>query len=244
MPKQPYSNFDLPRQHLGVEGHYVPPKARDEAEIARRKTLPPGTLIAEQQAKSLRVAHTILHQLAPGEGMGFASHMIGMATINSSWYTYGQGAPDVMRRRLLLPIVADKETDWRKSAEELQIDALGGLDQAHRLASGIADAIAANTLTKRRVRQFGQYLGNVSLRVAVAGDGRTTLAGDAFEVQEQVRAKALDLLEFAREFGDQTGAHPSVAQLDDPDSPLNVYWRRKAPNDAFQAHQNAIGTNS
>lgn len=239
-PKQPFSNFDLPRQHLGVEGHYVPPKARDATEAARRKTLAPGTVLAELQVKGIDISRNIVANVEPGRDMAFSTRLIGMAAINSSWYTFGQGAPDVMRRRLLLPKVADHAADWRKSAEELRVDAVDGLADAANMAQGVTAAVSKDRLTTRRVRQFGRYLGNVSLRVAVLGDGETAITGDAFEAQKQVRDKALDLLEFARNFSEQTGAHPSIAQLADPDSPLSVYWRREAPDGAYRAYESAL----
>lgn len=244
MTKQPFSNFDLPRQHLGEQGHYIPPKARSEAEIARRRALPAGTLVAEEQVKGLQIAHNILKQVEPGESMAFTTKMLGMAAINSSWYTFGKGAPDVMRRRLMLPKVADHETDWRMSAQELRQQAMTGLTEAHGMAAGVAAATAENKLTVRRARAFGRYIGNVSLRLAVLDDGKTTMGGDAFEVQKEVRDKALDLLEFSREFGANTQSHPSIAQLANPDSPLGVHWRNEAPNGAFTAYKQAITLSS
>lgn len=239
MNKQPFSNFDLPRQHLSDQGHYVPPKARDEAEIARRRMLPRGTLVAEQQVRGIEVAHRILETVKVGEDMAFTTRMLGMAAINSSWYIFGQGAPDVMRRRLMLPKMADDENEWRQTPDELRVQTINGLRESRRQAAAITEATAANRLTARRSRSFGRLLGNVSLHLGVLDDGRTIIGGDAFEVQKHVRDKALDLLEFARQFGQDTQSHPSIAQLANPDSPLGVHWRREAPDNAFYAYEAA-----
>ncbi|MNL62941.1 hypothetical protein D3C87_1870170 [compost metagenome] len=61
-----------------------------------------------------------------------------------------------------------------------------------------------------------------------------------FDVQNLAREQSLQTLEQARVFGDHVGSHPSMAQLADPNSDLAVYWRRNAPNGAFEAYEEAI----
>jgi hypothetical protein len=43
---------------------------------------------------------------------------------------------------------------------------------------------------------------------------------------------------------ERIGTHPSLAQLSDPDSDLSVFWRRQAPNGAYEAlewaHEEAV----
>lgn len=244
MTKQPFSNFDLPRQHLSEQGHYVPPAARDEDEIRRRRALPAGTLLAEQQAHGVALAGNILSRVEAGEDMLFTTQMLGMATINSSWYVFAQGkhAPDVMRRRLILPKLADQETDWRQTAEGLREETVEGLATAGLLAQAFAADRAANRVSVRRDRAFGRHLGNVSLHLAVLRDGQTTIGGNAHEVQIEVRDRALELLDVARQFSIDHHSHPSIAQLANPDSPLGVHWRNTAPNGAYQAYREAIAS--
>lgn len=49
-------------------------------------------------------------------------------------------------------------------------------------------------------------------------------------------------MESARERAAEIGVNPSLAQLGDVDSPLSVYWRRHAPNGAFDAYMEALET--
>lgn len=238
--KQPYSHFDLPRQHLGQEGHYVPPKARDAKEIARRRTLPPGTVLAEQQAKGVVIAHKLLERTEVGADMRYATHILGMLTINSSWYLFAKDAPDVMRRRLLLPRIARYETDTRISPAEQREKTLGGLALAAEMATDFADRYAKQKLSVSRAHQFARHLGNVSLDIAVLGDGQTTIGGNDFDVQKHVRSQALDLLEYAREAGVATGTHPSVAQLPDQYSPASIEIHTHGPDQVVSNYDHIL----
>lgn len=240
MTKQPYSNFDLPRQHLSQEGHYVPPKAREAQEIARRRTLPPGTVLAEQQAKGIEIAHILLGRTETGPDMKFVTHMLGMLTINSSWYLFAKDAPDVMRRRLLLTRVARYEDDSRLSAAELRENALSGLAGATDMAYDFAGRYAERKLSVSRARGFARHLGNVAIDLAVLGDGNTTITGDAFTVQKHVRSQALDLLEYARQSGINTGTHPSAAQLPDRYSQASLDIHKNGPNNVVQNYEDIL----
>jgi hypothetical protein len=241
MNKEPFKNFDLPRQHLDARGNYIPSKARDEHEIARRRALPSGTLIAEQQAMGIKIAGEILSQVEVGQDMLFTTRMLGMAALNTSWYVYGKSAPDVMRRRLDLPLLADKDTDWRQDAAGLRAETQQKLEVAYDLADVVADDHAENRVRKYRIRAFGRHIGNVSLHLAVLRDGQTTIGGNAHEVQKEVRDSALELLESARATGiDTAREHPSMAQLADPDSTLGVYWRNEAPNGAYAVYKDVM----
>lgn len=244
MTKQPYSNFDLPRQHLSQEGHYVPPKARDPEEIARRRTLPAGTVLAEQQAKGVEIAHTLLGRTEVGSDMKFVTHMVGMLTINASWYLFGRGAPDVMRRRLILPHIARYEDDSRLSAAELRENALEGLGLATDMAADFAGRYAERKLSVHWARGFARHLGNVALDLAVLGDGNTTISGNAFAVQEHVRSQALDLLEYARQSGIDTGTHPSVAQLPDRYSQASLNIHKNGPDNVVQTYDDILAVSS
>src|SRR6202008_618747 len=234
--KKPFTHFDLTREHLSEQGHYVPPKTRDAQEAARRRGLPAGTLIAEQQTKGLGLAHNILGRVEPGEDMQFVTRMLGMAVMNSSWYVFGKDAGDVMRRRLWLPKMADSETDWRQTPKELHLETVDGLVEAQYLSGQFAKKTEKLRVTETHKRGLGRLLGNMSLNLAVLGDGQTVLGGNAHDVQDQVRERSLGLMRFARQFGIDQQAHPSAAQLIDPDSPLGVYWRREAPDGAYQAY--------
>ena len=78
-----------------------------------------------------------------------------------------------------------------------------------------------------------QNLGNAALDlVALTSDftGRSRA-----DLQHQMREASLDLLGRSRMAAIAIGAHPSLAQLADQDSPLSVHWRRNATSQAYDA---------
>lgn len=236
MTKLPFSNFDLPRQHLTGDGNYIPRRTRDEAEAARRRSLAPGTVLAEQQAKGMRIAATILSHELDDDAMRFTAQMLSQALLNTSWYTFGKDAPDVMRRRLWLPKMADHHSDWRQTAEGLRI-----VTAQHALATtGLAQAIATqashNHVTKRTATSFGRQAGAFALHVALLEHVGIGQSGSAHEVQRDVRDIALVALDGARSSSEVLGSHASIAQLADYDSELGVTWRHEAPQDAYEAY--------
>ena len=237
---KPRTHFDLTREHLSEEGHYIPPRTRDAQEAGRRKGRPRGTLIAEQQAKGLGITQNILSRVEVGKDMEFVTRMLGMAVMNSSWYVFAKDAEERMRRRLWLPTMADHLTDYRQTPEELRLNTIDGLVEAQYMAEEFARKTAELRVTESHKRALGKHLGNMSLNLAVLGDGQTSIGGDAHTVQEEVREKSIKLMKFARQFGIDHGTHPSVAQVPDRDSTFGIHWRQQAPDGAYQVYQEAV----
>lgn len=237
MNKLPFTHFDLPRQHLSDQGHYIPARARDMDEIERRRRIPSGTILAEQQTKGFRAARHILATVE-GESLAYSSKLISLAALNSGWYTFAQGAPDVMRRRLYLPKLADHESDWRQDIAGLQSETIANIDSLVSLAGGLALRTEAVRPSKRVNAQFGRMAGSTALQLAVLHRGSLP-AGNAFEIQKQARDTALQVLDESRGYSAANGSHISIAQLADRDSPLSIEWRRNAPDQAYQALEEA-----
>lgn len=235
---KPYRNFDLPKQHLD-DRHYVPERARTSTEIERRHTLPQGTILAEHQRDGLRIAGQIMQMVEQPEDITFARNVIAMSGLNAGWYNYAAHSP-VMRRRLDLPTLADGETDWRETRTGLLTKAQQGLVEAATIAEVLVATKVERRSTARHQQQLGRHLGNVSLQLACIEVGTVADSYTPFDVQNFAREQSLQTLEQARVFGDQVGSHPSMAQLADPNSDLAVYWRRNAPNGAFEAYEEAI----
>jgi len=236
--KKPYNNFDLPRQHL-TSDHYVPSRARHADEIDRRRTLPRGTLLAEQQRDGLHIASNIASNVQSPQDLAFVTDTLAVSGLNAGWYNYAQKS-DVMRRRLLLPELANDDEDWRESRSGLLTKAQEGLVHAAEMATVFAAAKTERKDTQRQTFLLGRHLGNVALELACVPLGNAPRFLSAFEVQSVAREKALETLERSRIIADQVGTNPSIAQLSDPDSPLSVYWRRNAPNGAYEAYEQAI----
>jgi hypothetical protein len=235
---KPYNNFDLPTRHLN-NNHYVPERARASEEIERRHRLPHGTILAEHQRDGLAIASRIMQSVEQPEDLAFAGNVIAMSSLNAGWYNYAANS-SVMRRRLLLPTLASEESDWRETKTGLLTKAQQGLATSAVLAEVLVATKVENRSTARAQQQLGRQLGNTSLQLACIEVGTIAGSYSAFDVQDIARTESLQLLEQARVLGDQVGSHPSIAQLADQDSDLAVYWRRQAPNGAYQAYEAAI----
>lgn len=237
--KKPYSNFDLPRQHI-YSDHYVPSRARDTEEIARRRALPTGTILAEYQRDGLQMATNILAHVEEPEDVAFAVDTLAASGLNSAWYSYARHA-SVMRRRLSLPELANDEVGdgWRQTRNGLLTKAQRGLAFTAELAGQLAASRSEGREVDRQSIALGRQLGNVSLELACVRLGNAPESLSAFDVQSLAREQALEALEYSRVVASQTGTHPSLAQLADVDSPLSVYWRREATNGAYEAYERA-----
>lgn len=230
-----FKHFDLPVNHLTRHGHYVPPKARDEAEIERRRQLPAGTLLAEQQAKGVEVATKLLEFMSDKEDSDFAPKLMAAAGINTAWHNHAQGSNDVMRRRLWLPVHERSKVPVNR--ESLYKDSVKGFDEASLIASLLAQSIERRSIAKYGFKKkLGIALGNASLVLAcVPMSHLIERSLDPYEQQYHTRHAGLAALDDARNLEEQVGANPTMAQLADHDSPMSVYIRRNGTNLTVEA---------
>lgn len=244
MRTQPiFKDFDLPTQHLG-NNHYVPAKAREEAEIERRQSMHRGMLLAEHQEKGLKVAANILHLVSDKDSVSFSSRLLAASGINSAWYGFARGAEhEVMRRRVKLPSLIAGNTEWRPNSSELRHNASTEFAEASALATKVVKGIEYHSpRTAEFKRSLGRTIGRASLTAACIelGDqvfGQPIIDSD---VQLLVRQRSLNALSDARHLESSLGVAPSIAQFADPDSQLSVFWRRESPNGALKAYETAI----
>lgn len=238
-----FKDFDLPVRHQPKGADYVPPKARDEEEIARRRIRPAGTLMADEQCDGVAITADILSGLEDPADLAFASRLLGASALNTSWYLFARNAP-VMRRRLKLPVLTVPVDDVRPDTLELiqardrRLEDVSGRSRTY--ASIVAFGFGEMLLDNHRTR-LGRNIGNSALAIASVdlGDVFTFGSSDDFEVQDAVRRRALRTLTDARELGVELHTVPSLAQLANPDSDLSVFWRRNAPNGALIAYERA-----
>ncbi len=239
--KQPYRHFDLPTTHLSMESaHHVPRRATQPSEVDRRRSLAKGTLVAEEQARGIGVASSMLWQLFEPEDIAFARRIVSAAGINTAWYDFAAGS-DVMRRRLLLPqldgdrLDVDPEALFNHATDELQ--------NAVPLASRLIDAIGRRTKTREAYQmQLGRRVGNASLTLAclpVAELLAERPYTDAITTQDYVRRTAMRTLEDARTLVNTVGVHPSFAGFAHPDNQLAYYIRTNAPAGVVEALESA-----
>lgn len=243
MSNRPYTDFDLPSKHLTGEKHFIPPKARDRAEVDRRKAQPAGTLLAEYQHAGLAISTIILGILDDTPDIDSAARIIVPAGLNSSWYSHARHAA-VMRRRLKLAQLATSDPEQRPSSYMLHHEATDLFGAATNFGQLLV------TATRRRLdtapdlqKQLSRTLGHASLVLdsVVIGDqiGYGDIQVTDFELQAMARNRALHALEQARTLQQATGEPPSIAGLADYDSGISVYLRRNATDNVVEAYEQA-----
>jgi hypothetical protein len=236
--KKPFTHFDLPKQHL-VGEHYVPARARRTDEIERRRSLPSGTVLLEQQRDGLAIASHVVEHVEEDRDIQYISDMLAASALNASWYGFAQHAP-VMRRRLYLPELANDETEWRETRSGLLTKVRRSLAETAELASIVASARASGYETKRRLFELGRQLGNTALGAGCMPIGGATYGLSAYEAQVAARDQSLSIVERSRALTSEVGVNVSIAQLADRDSPLSVYTRRTAPDGVYMALEQAV----
>ncbi|MCA9332898.1 hypothetical protein KDA00_03420 [Candidatus Saccharibacteria bacterium] len=239
-----YKDFDLPTKHLGGNTHFVPPKARDEGEIERRRSLVRGVLLAEHQERGLAIASTILKHVKDDTSVRFASRIIAAGGLNTAWYGFARGAEsEVMRRRLKLPFLAVHKPELRESSDDMLYDAAFQFSEARAQADLVKIAIeSCSPKTDRLKRVLGRTVGKASLTLACTelGDELIMHPLSSVDTQLRVRQRSLGALNDARTLQDEMGLPPSIAQFADRDSHLSVFWRREAPTEAVRAYETAV----
>ncbi len=221
----------------------MPRKARDAAEIERRRALPAGSLLADFQYRGIKMANAILEHVKEPEDIQFSARLLAVGGLNSAWYSFAQDA-EVMRRRLKLPLLIHPNPLLRPNSNDLMHATQQGFQESALNAKKLSIAIEHETnRVGLRKTQMGRVLGNSSLKLACVQLGDQVVADSSHltdhDVQVLVRQRNLHMLNDARVVANEIGSHPSMAQLADPDSDLSVHWRRYAPDGALEAYEQA-----
>jgi hypothetical protein len=218
---------------------YVPPKARDAAEIARRRTLAPGELILEQQQAGLVIARRTLEAVTTRPALQFAGWLIAASALNSVWHSFAQPArrtESVRRRQLQYAWL----TDW-SDGTALLTDVKQSMQRAEPLAAQLTRAHAQRVPRLEEYQKgFGRYVGNMSLALACAiAAGESPLPRSPLLAQQFAREQGIQLVESRHDLATEIGTTPTLAQFADSDSDVSVHWRRHAPDEAYVAYQEA-----
>lgn len=242
MTMNAFKHFDLPVKHLDTDFDYVPPKARNQEEIERRRSLPPGTVLAEAQTRGVEIACRVIDYCVEHDDGEYSARLLAATAMNTAWYNFARDARTVMRRRLYLPIHGKTDPITRESlltraSKHMHESA----EQAHRVQRSIE---GRHCTTTRFKKDLGIKLGDTSL--VLASVERATeiemARGESALAQRITREACLEALEQSRILYSDMHSNPTLAQLADSDSPLSVHWRRTAPNEALDALE--FATNS
>lgn len=244
---KPYKNIDQPvvNLHESDGNHYVPPLSRDPDEIAYLQGVPLGTKILAHQSTGLNVSHAVVeHPFQHESDRRFAFNELSKALFNSSWYLFAQSSQDVMRRRLLLPDLADDDADWRETPAGLLARTQDSVGHAAELGQALTIAYASEYSTDRIRKQLGRQMGNSALLLSSIDIVPAPRGLGAFEISHAQRLRSLDQLRQSRTTSLQNPYFASIAQIARPRSPLSTDWQERAPqtNEAYRVLAEAQDT--
>ncbi len=240
--KEPFKHVDLSILHLdNSEGlDPIPLKATDPQEAARRRAWPKGTLVLDQQRQGMMIASEIANfPFEDPQAQSFALGKLAIALINTSWYSSGQNAEDVMRRVIDLPELADDVWSWRETRAGMLQKIQENMGSATRLSESLVIRHIKGQSVETLSRRFARKAGSAAVRMACLGLTPAPAGMSAHQAQHSARIIALDLIDQARYAHDSLGTHPSIAQLaDDP----REQWLRGAPTETRNAFDQAFET--
>lgn len=241
--RKPYSEFNLPSDHLPLKGeHARPASARKPAEVYFRRSRRRGTLVIDQQRKGAIAADRMIAPIARGEvdDGGWTVKMLAMASLNTSYYVFANGAP-VMDKKLVLPVAVSEDDEGNEVSRATEQDFLdgakSGMGESVQFASSLLEAFQGNREGVSTYRNLGKSLGNTSLLLGVVGETGNVEGLGAVDAQDYIRQHLMRMREESRTIATYMGSFPSLLQLADQDSDFRVYWRHNAPNEAFDLLQ-------
>lgn len=245
-----FKHLDLPTQHTNPELDYIVPPARDPEEIALRQSKPSGYLVAREQHRGALIVATMFKQeFADPASRRFTAQHAGAAAENTSHKSFSENAHllppqlgPVQRRVLKLPTLTAGRPEWRPDSAEIQRDTADHFTTACGEALKVMKCIEfSSPRTMQSKVNFGRTVGKAGLYAACIelGDDLVGAAITDADVMLRVRQTCLESLSYARHIGSIVGSNVTLAQLANPDSDLSVYWRREAPNEAYQVFNEA-----
>ncbi len=238
----PYNQYPLATHRLKGKDYVLGP-ARNPDLIARRRSQPHGVARAEYENRGLNVGSRLLQLVIANGELDFAVPILATAGINTGSYNLVSppDGPRHTRRHVVLPTVAGVEDDRRETREDLLVRSQERLTVARSLSAiVVAKTINGSTGLERTKNKLGRSVAEAALLLGAAGLGRFPDSMSAFDVQERVRAHAMELDDAAISLAGDIGTLPSLLQLGDPDSDLAVYWRRNAPQVTYDSYTQAM----
>lgn len=243
---RPPKQLDLPRNQFDDLADYETYRSDIPGIIAKRQ-LHPGTLVPDQEYRSIPIANA-LHptRFDSPKDQHAARDIYTRVALGSA--NYGLRSADTMFSTLRLGLVADgRRTTYAERRYTTPEEYLAQTQRSIGLAAMSADTRLRLLRTggdPERIhvlkRSVGRHLGNAGLQtLAYDMPGRFN---HLHPVDVQIRSKelAIELLSDTRDYAKDIGVVPSVAQLAEPDSPVAVDIRRHAPPAVRRAYEAAF----
>lgn len=222
---------------------FKPPRTRNQAEAARRKQNPAGTLILEQQLEGIEIVKRGLRLAGSIETAAAWSGVMACSLLGAGRYHLdGTG----QMRYAKVPILGAKQPADRPDSGmlveaslrklETTADFAGHLLVAHRIR-------LSGTKYREITLATGRHLVDAAFLLANIGNGDHT-ADPANEVSNrEAQELAVDtckqVVQTAGEIGIETQAYPTVAQLTDFRNPFPLEIWKAAPDQVADLYQKA-----
>ena len=157
-------NFDMPAQFSACEP-FIPTKAVNEREIARRRASRAHTTVLRQQTTGIEAGMVILAKTTGTEAEKTARTSVAKALLGASWHQYAEHALGVYRRTLQLPLIAAYEPEDRPSAAYFRDQGIDMLIRASHLAVHlrVAHEMRAPKVFERTAFELGIHMGDIAL---------------------------------------------------------------------------------
>lgn len=238
--------YELPQNFVPrTAPEYIPPVSRNAAEIERRRGMPPGSLVIEQQYLGALASGYFMEWLVQDgshEDVAFGSELTAAALLGSARLSLRGGRP-VMRRHLHLPVVVDPVTDVQLTPAQRIKAMSSGLEGVADLSGDIYERKLSlkRRASLERAHRFGRAAGDAALWVALAPQGEEI--GEpgmlATEVQLAVRGIADDALEATRVLRGKVGQNLSLAMIGGQAARLETYIEENAPGGVYDTLHDA-----
>lgn len=246
---RPPKQLDLPRNHFEGISHYETYRSDIPGIIAKRQ-LHPGTLISDQEHRSVQIIDA-LHPTrfdSPSDQHA-ARDIYTRTTLGSA--NYGLRSDETMFSTLRLGLVADgRRTTYAERHYTSPEEYLAQTQRSIALAAMTSETRLRLLRTggdPKRIyvlkRSVGRHLGNAGLQtLSYDMPGKFTHLHPV-DIQIKSKERAIELLSDTRDYAQDIGVVPSVAQLAEPDSPVAVDIRRNAPPAVRRAYEAALAAN-
>ena len=213
---RPPKHFDMPKVHLSGDEVHVLPKSTDPEEIAWR-TKNPGLDRLRYQHFGLHIATELTRPSQVYEDKNIRTYVNGrvaLALFNTSWFAFQEEPEDVMRNRLLLPLLAEEDPSetYYQTEHRLHLKAYEDLSLARVASVAWMNRHTQGKNIVKSAKTFAQSVGNSALKLASLGlthDNESTI----YDMQVNARLISQQLLDQSREAHRATGVDPSLKQM-------------------------------
>lgn len=242
--RNPPKRYHLNRYQYNDINDWEPPRTRDP-QLAMMRRQHPRTLVIEQQSRSLHALTRFAeHEFDTPSEREYAKLLIARTSIGAASYDLHS---DTMYSQLNLARMAEGSSKdgniWYETPQGINAKVRQQLGWSAEMGGLYLDSRRSAVdpeLTERRRRHTGRLMGNVALGAIMIDMPKRIHNMDTVDAQVAVREHTMDFIEEVREYAQDIGVLPSVAQLAEPDSPLVVDIRRNAPTPVLRAYEQAI----